>query len=340
MAIFRTHDFKLTNGASLANLEIAYECYGEMAADKDNVILITHGVTSSHHATGKPTLDRRRGWWNEVIGSGKLFDTDRYCIVSSNSLGSCYGSTGPASINPATDKPYGAEFPEFRYEDIVSAQHMMLRSMGVDGLIAVAGSSIGAFQVFQWAVTFPDFVAGLIALDTAPKDTFDSAAGIPGLIEALSSDPNWNGGDYYSKGSVETALTKLRINTLKSYGFEQKLTDMATQDARDAIVFEVARDWAREFDAHSLVALQRAWGKYNVENDFHKIRAKLFYVLCDTDEWFPASDGEAVMSKLTQAGVDATFLEVKSRHGHYATTEEPEKWVPDAEHFLRQLDLP
>lgn len=339
MAIYRTHDFELTTGACLANLEIAYECYGDMAADKSNAILVTHGTTSSHHAAGTPTADRRRGWYSEVIGPGKLFDTSRYCIVSSNTLGSCYGSTGPASVDPATGKPYGAEFPEISYEDIVRAQHQMLLSLGVENLAAVAGSSIGGFQVFQWAVTFPDFMAGVIALDTAPKDTFDSAAAIPGLIDDLSKDPNWNGGDYYSKGSMETALTALRINMLRSWCFEEKLEGVSGRDARKAILVETAREWAREFDAHSLVALQRAWGSFNVEDDFHKIRAPVFYVLCDTDEWFPASIGEEVMSKLLHAGVNATFLEVKSRLGHYATTEEPEKWVPQAEKFLRQLDV-
>ena len=149
MPIFRTQNFKLTNGAVLADLDIAYECYGELASDKNNVILVTHGITSSHHAAGEITPDRRRGWWSEVIGPEKIFDTSRYCIVSSNSLGSCYGSTGPSSINPATGKPYGPSFPAFNYEDIVRAQHLMLRSLGVDKLVAVAGSSLGGFQAFR-----------------------------------------------------------------------------------------------------------------------------------------------------------------------------------------------
>ena len=129
MAIYRTQNFELTNGAVLADLEIAYECYGGMTADKSNVILVTHGITSSHHAAGTVTSDRRKGWWSEVIGPKKLFDTTRYCIVSSNTLGSCYGSTGPASVDPATGNPYGAGFPEVGFEDIVKAQHLMLLSL-------------------------------------------------------------------------------------------------------------------------------------------------------------------------------------------------------------------
>jgi len=337
MPTFHTQNFELKSGATLAEVEITYEYYGEIAADRSNVILVAHGITSSHHAAGTTTSDRRKGWWSEVIGPKKLFDTTRYCIVSSNILGSCYGSTGPASLNPETGKPYGAGFPEIRFEDIVEAQHLMLQSFGVEKLVAVAGSSLGGFQGFQWAVTFPDFMAGVIALDTAPKDLFDSAAAIPRLTDELSKDPNWNDGDYYTKGPMETALTAIRINTLKSYGFEERLKDVIGSSAREAMLLETAQDWAREFDAHSLVTLQRAVGNFNVENDFHKIRAKMLYVLADTDEWFPASIGKEIMSKLSRAGVDATFLEVKSRHGHYATIEEPEKWVPEAEKFLRRL---
>ncbi len=338
MPIFRERNFELVSGAVLADLEIAYECYGEMAADAGNVILVTHGIASSHHAAGTVTADRRKGWWNDVIGPEKVFDTTRYCIVSPNMLGSSYGSTGPASIDPATGRPYGAAFPDIGFEDIVRAQRALLQSLGVRKLVAVAGHSIGGFGAFQWAVTFPNFMAGVIVMDTGPKDPFDTAAGIPGLIDDLSKDPNWNGGDYHGKGGVETALTALRVNTLKSYGFEEKLEGVTEQSAREAIVLETAREWAREFDAHSLITLMRAWASFDVEDALHEIRARLFYVLADTDEWFPASLGEDVMAKLSRAGVDTTFLEIKSRLGHYATTEEPEKWVPEAEKFLRQLD--
>ena len=149
MPIFQAKGFELTSGAVLPELDIAYETYGDMSPAKNNVILATHGISSSHHAAGEITVDRRRGWWSEVIGPGKVFDTDRYCIVSSNALGSCYGSTGPASINSETEKPYGTGFPAFNYEDIVNAQHLLLQSLGIEKLIAVAGSSLGGFQAFQ-----------------------------------------------------------------------------------------------------------------------------------------------------------------------------------------------
>jgi homoserine O-acetyltransferase len=334
---FQTRNFELKTGAILVDLEIAYECYGEMTADKDNVILVTHGITSSHHAAGTTTLDRRRGWWSEVIGPQRVFDTTRYCIISSNILGSSYGSTGPASVDPTSGKRYGAGFPEISFEDIVRAQHLLLQSLGVRKLVAMAGNSIGGFQVFQWAVTFPDYMKGVIAMDTGPKDLFDTGASIPGLIDQLSNDPNWNGGNYYAKGGVVEALTALRVNTLKSYGFEDKLDVGPGKPAPEVVMRETAREWANEFDAHSFITLMRAWASFDVEDELHKVEAKVFYVLCDTDELFPASVGESVMSKLMSCGIDATFIEVKSRLGHYATTEEPEKWIPEAERFLRGL---
>ena len=338
MPVFRTADFELASGATLAELEIAYECYGDISAGADNVILVTHGLTSSHHAAGAVTADRRKGWWSEVIGPGKVFDTDRYAIVSANMLGSCYGSTGPASVDPRTGWRYGPRFPDITFEDIVRTQHLLLRSMGVRRLVAVAGSSFGGLQVFQWAVSFPDFMAGIIAMDTGPKDIFDSAAIAARLVAEFSRDPNWHGGDYYAAGGLVPALTALRIKTLKSYGFEERLKGLADASARERVLLETAREWADEFDANSLVVLLRAMARYNVEQDFHRIRARQFYELADSDEIFPASIGAEVLTKLRAAGVDVTFLKVHSRHGHYATTEEPEKWVPQVRRFLAQLD--
>jgi len=337
MPTFRMQSFELMSGAVLPDLEIAYECYGEMTADRDNVILVTHGITSSHHAAGTATLDRRRGWWSEVIGPNRVFDTTRYCIVSSNMLGSSYGSTGPASLDPKTGKPYGASFPAVNFEDIVRAQHLLLESLGVHQLVAVAGNSIGGFQAFQWAVTFPNFMKGVIAMDTGPRDLFETGAGIPDLIATLSQDPNWNDGQYYAKCGVVEAMTALRVNTLKSYGFEDKLETGPDQPSPEVVMLETAREWAKEFDAHSFITLMRAWADFNVENELHKVSAKVFYVLCDTDELFPASVGQSVMAVFRSAGVDATYHEINSPLGHYATIEEPEKWSHEVEEFLRGL---
>jgi len=155
--MFTTRDFKLESGQVLAEMSLAYETYGRLAPDGTNAILVTHGFTSSQHAAGQyAATDAMPGWWDGLIGPGKAIDTDRYFVVSSNMLGSSYGSTAPRSINPATGKPYGPDFPVITVRDIVTAQRAMLDSLGVTRLVAVAGPSFGGYQAFQWAVTYPD----------------------------------------------------------------------------------------------------------------------------------------------------------------------------------------
>jgi homoserine O-acetyltransferase len=337
MGTFRAKDFHLQCGAVLPELEIAFEVYGSLNANRDNAILTAHGLTSTHLGGDEPTLDRRRGWWSEIIGPGKLLDTDRYCIISSNILGSSYGSTGPASINPETGKPFGATFPQIDYVDIVNAQHLMLCDLGVSQLTAVAGASIGGFQVFQWAVSYPEFMKGILALDTAPWDPMNVKDSVPELMATLSADPNWNDGDYYSSGGVTETLTKMRIATLHSYGIEEKLAKTHTSDEIEELIETTAREWAEEFDAHALIRQMQASGDFDLSEQLDRIRAQMFYVLCDTDELFPSSIGNEVVTALTSNGVNVTFHEISSDLGHYATTDEPEKWVPAAAEFLDQL---
>src|SRR6266850_4236692 len=153
---FTVPAFKLESGVVLPELTLAYETYGRLAPDGKNAILVTHGFTSNHHAAGKYAVtDQVAGWWDGLIGSGKALDTDRYFVVSSNMLGSSFGSTAPASQNPKTGKPYGPDFPDITLRDIVGAQKTLLEGLGVQHLVAVAGPSYGGYQTFQWAVTFP-----------------------------------------------------------------------------------------------------------------------------------------------------------------------------------------
>lgn len=338
MAIYRIPELNLEAGEKIFDVQMAYECYGKLNADKSNAILITHGLTSSHFAAGEVTPDRRKGWWNEIIGPGQLFDTSRYCIVSSNVLGSCYGSTGPASLNPATGVPYGASFPEISIKDIVAAQHLLLRSLGIERLVTVAGSSIGGFQVFQWAVSYPNFMRGVIALDTSHRDLLDTGSSLEKLLDDLTENKNWNDGDYYDSGGMVDKLTEIRVKMLKSFGFEDKLEESLDEASRQQMLLDTARDWALEFDMNSLITSMRAVANFNLEEDLDDIQAKVLYILCDSDEWFPSSIGKEVTSRLTEAGVDAKFFEVHSKKGHYATTEEPEKWVPEAKLFLRSIN--
>jgi homoserine O-acetyltransferase len=300
--MFTMKNFTLESGQSLSEMTLAYEAYGRLARDGRNAILITHGFTSSHHAAGTyGASDPQPGFWDGLIGPGKAIDTDRYFVVSSNMLGSSYGSTAPRSTNPVTGKPYGPEFPVITLRDIVGAQKALLDELGVRHLVAVAGPSFGGYQAFQWAVTYPDHMSGIVPVVTAPKGSGGEQA-LQTLIAQLAGDPGWNGGWYYDRGGIPTTLGAMRIDTLTRYGFNEILAArFPDAEARRAEIRRMAVQWARDFDANSLVALRRASVRFDAERDFGKMRAKVLYVLSRIDKLFPPSIAPGVMDKLAPA---------------------------------------
>jgi homoserine O-acetyltransferase/O-succinyltransferase len=328
----------LESGQILPDVAIAYETYGRLAADGRNAILITHGYTSNHHAAGRYGLAASKiGWWDRLIGPGKAIDTERFLVISSNVLGSCYGTTGPVSINPATNKPYGPEFPDITMRDIVMAQREFLVRLGVTHLVAVAGPSLGGRQAFQWAVTYPDFMDGIVAVASSPKGLGKDDA-VHRLVQRLSADPNWNDGWYYEREGLTSTLTEIRMETLKRYGIEAVIgTDQPNPEQREARIRRQAEAWAREFDAHSLVVLRKASVRFDAQRDFSAIRAKVLYVISRTDQLFPPSMGARVMARLQAAGVEATYVELDSNFGHLASGREADQWAPALHSFLERL---
>jgi homoserine O-acetyltransferase len=337
---FVSRDFKLKNGQVLRELTVAYETYGSLAPDGRNAVLITHGYTGSHHAAGRYSpSDPAPGGWDGLIGPGKAIDTNRYFVVSSNNLGSSYGSSGPASINPATGKPYGPDFPHYTVHDTIAAQKLMLESLGVKHLAAVAGSSYGGRLAFLWGVTYPDFVDGIVPVVTAPTSP-NNPKGVEELSARLATDPNWNGGWYYDKGGIPTVLTDIRVQTLKNYGIDAALKgEFPDAMAREAEIRRRAEGWAKTFDGHSLVVLRRAALGIDTEKDFGRMRdkVKVLYVLSTTDKLFPPSIAPAVMAKLKAAGVDAQFFELKSELGHSASGPDWAKWSPALKAFMERI---
>jgi homoserine O-acetyltransferase/O-succinyltransferase len=343
--LFNMRDFKLEGGATLPDLVLAYEAYGTLAPDGRNAVLVTHGYTSSHHVAGtygpagaaKGLKAGDAGTWDKLIGPGKAIDTDKLFIVASNMLGSSYGSTSPASINPKTGKPYGPDFPRFTVGDMVRAQKIMLDGLGVKHLVAVAGPSYGGYQAFQWAVTFPDFMYGVVPVVTAPKSS-GGADSTRKLIEQLAEDPSWNGGWFYDKGGVIGTLTKLRVATLKRYGIEAQLAPQYPDAAaREAAIVKVAEPWAQNFDANSLVVLRRALETYDTTPQFDRIKAKVLYVISRTDQLFPPSIAPEVMQSLKAAGVDARYYEIDTELGHSASGLDGDKWAPQLRSFMAEL---
>ena len=327
--IARIGDLPLREGGILPNAHIAYACWGRLAPDGRNAILTTHGFTSSHLFVAD------RGW-SALVGPGKPIDTDRFFVVSSNMLGSSYGSTAPSSINPATGIEYGPDFPLVTLPDIVAAQKRLLDSLGVTNLHAVVGNSYGGFQAFTWGVEFPGFMRGLIPVETAPKmrAPFDET----GLIAQFATDPNWNNGHYYRAGGIHATMTRLRIATLKNYGAEAGLRAQGLDPA--AIAAELSRqagEWADQFDAHSMLALGRAINRYDVTGQLGRITAKMLYVISNTDALFTPELATWVMPALAAAGVDATYHEIDTEHGHMCSGADAAKWAPVLAAFLTSL---
>ena len=335
---FKIKDFRFESGTVMPEVTIAYETYGTLAPDGRNAVLLTHGYTSGQHMAGRSGANGAEGSWDGLVGPGKAIDTDRLYVVSSNMLGSSFGSTNPAFINPATGKPYGPDFPDITLVDIVNAQKALLEGLGVKHLVAVAGPSFGGYQTFQWGVTHPDFMDGLVAVVSAPKGSGGDAA-VKSLVDSLAKDPNWNGGHYYDKGGVTGILTEMRVATLKRYGIDEQLAaKFPDKEAREAEIKRRAETWSKVFDANSLVVLRKASVRFDAEKDMAKIKAKVLYVLSRTDKLFPPSIAPDVMAKLKAAGVSADYFEIDSDFGHSASGLDAAKWAPRLKTFMAGLE--
>jgi len=199
---FTTRDFRLQSGVVMPEVTIAYRTLGTLSVARDNAVLVTHGNTSGPHMID-PGSSAGEGAWSEIVGPGKAVDTNRYFAICPNMLGSSYGSTNAASIDPKTGKRYGPNFPAITVKDIVATQRLLLDSLGVGKFVAVVGPSYGGFQAFQWAVDYPDAMRGIAAVVTSPKLPPErSDANVARMMTTLSQNPNWNGGDYYDTGGV------------------------------------------------------------------------------------------------------------------------------------------
>jgi homoserine O-acetyltransferase/O-succinyltransferase len=335
-ASFAFSDFRLESGETLPEMTLAYVTRGHLAPGGANAVLVTHGYTSGPQMI-EPGTTSSEGAWSTLIGPGAPIDTDRYFVVCSNMLGSSYGSTNAASINPKTGKPYGFTFPRITVADIVAAQMRLLEHLGVTHLRAVVGPSYGGFQAFQWAVTFPDFMDGVVPVVTSPLPP--NSDRVAGLTKWFGPDPNWNGGDYYSTGGVRDTLIRLRVDTLTRYGMAASLAPRFPDKAeRDAELHRIAAAWADVFDANSLFILGRAMETFDITKHYDRIKVPVLYVLSRTDALFPPSLAPGVMAGLRAAGVDAEYAEIDSEHGHLASGADAAKWAPVLRKFIARLE--
>lgn len=332
----------LENGHTIDDVIIAYETYGKLNDSRDNVILIAHGYGSHHHAAGiycravneHSVIEHNDAWWSAVIGPGKAIDTDKFFVVSSNMLGSCYGSTGPSSINPQNKVPYGSSFPTISVGDMVYCQYQLLKALRVQCLHAVIGYSYGGYLAFEWGALHPNFVHKIVAIATSPIGGHD-ARKIESLTQFFSSDSNWHGGEYYEYGGMVHRLTNYRVQMIQSYATASWIElHYPNAYTRKGQLIEDARIWANHFDIHSLIALRRAAEFRSTQDRLHQIKAKILFFLCTTDPIFPVADAGKITALLTAAGVTVDFQEIDSELGHFAPIDDAHLLAPQVKQFL------
>jgi homoserine O-acetyltransferase/O-succinyltransferase len=267
----------LDDGGHLRPITVAYETYGELNAAADNVILVEHALTASAHAAGRHHAgERRPGWWDVMIGSGRAFDTAKYFVVCSNLLGSCYGTTGPSSTNPQTGRPYALAFPRITVGDMVRVQHALVERLGIRRLRAVVGGSMGGMQAIEWALRYPDLVDSMILVASAARATPQSIAIHKVGIEAILGDPNFRGGDYYGKEAPRHGLAIARMLGHITYLSDGWLWEKFGRRRAPAdptglrTLFEIERylehqgqKFVERFDANSYLYLLRAIDVYD-----------------------------------------------------------------------------
>jgi homoserine O-acetyltransferase len=215
----------LESGERLGPVTLAYETYGELNADRSNAVLILHALSGDAHAAGFHDGEEVPGWWDNMIGPGKAFDTDKYCVICSNIIGGCKGSTGPSSPNPRTRYPYGLDFPVVTVRDMVNAQLRLVEHLGIDRLFSVAGGSMGGMQVLEWMTRYPDKLLSAIPIATtlghSPQQIAFNEAG----RQAIMADANWNEGDYYAGPQPDSGLAVARMIGHITYMSDRSMTE-------------------------------------------------------------------------------------------------------------------
>lgn len=310
------HDFRLASGAVLREAVSAYRTLGALNPEGTNAVLVLHGYT-----TGPSMLDAgasvAEGSWSELVGPGKPVDSTRYFIVAPNMLGSCYGSTGPGSVDPATGRAYGDDFPRITLEDIVTLQKRLLDALGVRRLAAAIGPSFGGYQAWQWAVQYPAFVERIVAAVSAP---FHPAGA--GNVEAV-------------REQMRPGLVAMRVATLTRYGVDAELAPrLPDSAARAAEIRRMAEDWARDFEPGSLLTLMQAAQGFDVRPRFGDIQARVLIANSRTDAVFPPDVATQVGPALTAAGVRWRAFPIDSDKGHFASGADAHLWAEALRNFM------
>ena len=338
---------ELECGKTLGPIDVAYETYGQLNEAGDNVVLICHALSGDAHVAGlsRPD-DKKAGWWEVMVGPGKGIDTNKYFVICSNFLGGCSGTTGPCSINPATDKRYGLDFPVITVADMVKAQKLLLDKLGIKGVLAVIGGSVGGMQALQWAIAYPNFVKAAIPIATTTHLGAQSIAFDAVGRNAILADSNFAGGQYMAGKGPDRGLAIARMIGHITYLSEQGMREKFGRELRNAENYSYdfnpefavetyldyqGQSFVERFDANSYLYLTRAADYFDLGKDYgslEKAFAKTscrFLVISFASDWlFAPAQSKAMVDALIANSKDVSFCDIASPYGHDAFLLEPE----------------
>jgi homoserine O-acetyltransferase len=354
---------RLRGGAELPSFEIAYETYGKLNEARTNAVLVCHALNASHHVAGYYSEDKNNvGWWDNLVGPGKPLDTNRFFVVGSNYLGSCFGSTGPASIHPASGKPWGADFPVVTVEDWVEAQRRLADHLGIERFAAVIGGSLGAMQALQWTLSYPERIRHSIVIAAAAKLTPQNIAFNEVARQAIMTDPDFHGGHYYDKGVVPTRGLRIarmigHITYISGEAMAEKFGRVLRrgQPGFDFdIDFEVESylryqgdKFSSYFDANTYLRITKALDYFDPAADYGGdltralARAKAaFLVVSFKSDWrfTPARSREMVKALLDNRRI-VSYLELDAPGGHDAFLLEDPRYHAALRSYFANIDL-
>ena len=332
----------LDSSGLLAPLTVAYQTYGSLDAARANAVLVCHALTGDQHVANVHPVTGKPGWWTAMVGPGRPIDTDRFFVICANVVGGCLGTTGPASLNPATGRAYGLDLPVITIRDMVRAQAMLVDHLGIETLFCVAGGSMGGMQVLQWAALFPERVFSAMPIATGARHSSQNIAFHEVGRQAVMADPDWRQGRYLDEGTrPEKGLSVARMAAHVTYlsdqalhaKFGRKLQDRAAPTFSFDADFQIesylryqGRSFVERFDANSYLYMTRAMDYFDLAADYGGLLARAFRgtktrfcVASFTSDWlFPTAESRAIVHALNAGGASVSFVEIETDKGHDA----------------------
>ena len=348
---------KLESGEKFGPVTLAYETYGALNKEKSNAILIVHALSGDAHAAGVYVGQDNYGWWDEFIGPGKAFDTGKYFIICSNVLGGCKGSTGPASNNPKTAKPYALDFPLISINDIVNAQKRLIEYLGIEKLLAVVGGSMGGQQVLSWLINYPKHLASAVPIATTIKHSPQQIAFNEVGRQSIMADEYWKSGNYYESTAPVKGLAVARMIGHITYMSDKSMAEKfgrVKKEAREPFKFTAdfevegylryrGDNFVKRFDANSYLYITKAMDNFDasggrpLQEILQGTKVKVLVIAFKSDWLYPAYQSKEIVKACKLAGVETTYCEIDSTYGHDAFLLEIKEESHLIRHFLKKV---